>query len=238
MNKVVTGKVRFSYLYVFEPRATQAGDEKYSVTVLIPKTDTVTYNSIVNAMQQAISESIANVFNGAAPANPKMPLYDGDGLRASGETFGEECKGHWVITASSNDKPEAVDMNLNPIMSKSELYSGCYGRVSLNFFAYNKNGNKGVGCGLMNIQKLEDGPSLTGRSTAAEDFADFAPVTQQQPAQNTFGVQMPQYGAPQPAMQNPYGQAPQYGQMTQYGMQQPAVNPITGEPINNIMGVN
>lgn len=237
MNKVVTGKVRFSYLYVFEPRATQTGDEKYSVTILIPKTDTVTYSNIMNAMQQAISENISNVFNGAAPANPKMPLYDGDGLRASGEPFGEECKGCWVITASSNDKPEAVDASLNPIMTRNELYSGCYGRVSLNFFAYNKNGNKGVGCGLMNIQKLEDGPSLTGRTTAAEDFADFGAVTAQ-PVQNNYSNQIPQFNAPQTAAQNPYGQAFQFGQTPQYG-QQPAVNPITGEPIiNNIMGVN
>lgn len=238
MNKVVTGKVRFSYLYVFEPRATQTGDTKYSVTILIPKTDTVTYNNIVNAMNQAISENVANVFNGTAPANPKLPLYDGDGLRASGEPFGEECKGCWVITASSNDKPELVDANLNPIMSKNELYSGCYGRVSLNFFAYNKNGNKGVGCGLMNMQKLEDGQSLTGRTTAAEDFADFGTTTAAQPTQNNYGAQMPQYNVPQqPAMQNPYGQVPQFNQVQQYGVPQPAVNPITGEPIN-IMGVN
>lgn len=234
MNKVVTGKVRFSYLYVFEPRATQRGDIKYSVTVLIPKSDMVTYQNIINAMNGTLDESIANIFNGVKPINPKMPLYDGDGLRANGEAFGEECRGHWVITASSNDKPEIVDANLNPIMSKSELYSGCYGRASLNFFAYNKNGNKGVGCGLMNLQKLEDGPSLTGRTTAVEDFADFSQTPQQQqPIQNNYANQMPQYGqAPQfnqPIQNNPYG--------SQYGMQQQAVNPITGEPLN-VMGVN
>lgn len=233
MNKVVTGKVRFSYLFVFEPRALESGEQKYSVTLLIPKSDTNTYTKIINAMNLAIDENVAGVFGGIKPANPKMPLYDGDGLRPSGEPFGEECKGCWVITASSNEKPEIVDAALNPIMSKNELYSGCYGRASLNFFAYNKNGNKGVGCGLMNIQKLEDGQSLTGRTTAAEDFAEFAQP--QQPmqsnqygaAQNPYGQNTTTYYGPQPA-QNP---APQYG------MQQPAVNPITGEPLN-IMGVN
>lgn len=225
MSKVVTGKVRFSYLYVFEPRAHQNGGEKYSVTILIPKSDSVTYNKIISAMTKTLEESIGTTFGGVKPTNPKMPLYDGDGYRPSGEPFGEECKGHWVITASSNDKPEAVDVNLNPIMSKNELYSGCYGRVSLNFFAYNKNGNKGVGCGLMNIQKLEDGQSLTGRTTAAEDFADSG-------IQQTTMNSQPVYGQQQPIPNSPYGAV-----TTQYGTQQPAVNPITGEPIN-IMGVN
>lgn len=233
MSKVVTGKVRFSYLYVFEPRAQQNGGEKYSVTILIPKSDSVTYNKIINAMTKTLEEGIGTTFGGVKPTNPKMPLYDGDGYRPSGEPFGEECKGHWVITASSNDKPEIVDQNLNPILSKNELYSGCFGRVSLNFFAYNKNGNKGVGCGLMNLQKLEDGPSLTGRTTAAEDFADSAT---QQSAMNS----QPIYGqvsyAPQQTQQQV--QTSPYGVITpQYGVQQPAVNPITGEPIN-IMGVN
>ena len=232
MNKVVTGKVRFSYLYVFEPRATQTGEEKYSATLLIPKSDNTTYTNIINAMNKTLEESVSNTFGGVRPSNPKMPLHDGDGLRASGEPFGEECKGHWVITASSNDKPEAVDANLNPIMSKNELYSGCYGRASLNFFAYNKNGNKGVGCGLMNIQKLEDGASLSGRTTAAEDFADSGT---QQPAMDS----QPIYGQVNYASQQAQQvQTSPYGVITpQYGVQQPAVNPITGEPIN-VMGVN
>lgn len=222
MSNLVTGKVRFSYVSVFEPRVTPNGDEKYSVTLLIPKTDTTTYQIIVNEINKTLQESVADTFKGVMPANPKLPLYDGDGLRSSGEPFGAECKGHWVITANSNSAPEIVDANVNPIISKSEFYSGCYGRASLRFYAYNQNGNKGVGCGLGNVQKLEDGQPLDGRTTAAEDFG--SPIAAQ-----------PQYQAPvQPAIPQPHHQMPLQG-----GYQ---VDPITGQPLisqpNNIYGVN
>ncbi len=222
MEKVITGKVRFSYAHVFEPKAQQNGEEKYSVTLLIPKADTVTYNNIINALNKTLDEAVSSVFNGVKPAAPKFPIYDGDGVRQSGEAFGEECRGHWVITANSKERPEIVDVACNPIMSKSDFYSGCYGRASIVFFAYNTNGNKGVGCGLNNIQKLEDGQPLSGRSTAAEDFGTAgavasAPAT---PAQSVPGYQN----------QNPINPvAP--GATGQ-------VNPITGQPIvNNIYGV-
>lgn len=230
MEKVITRKVRFSYVNVFEARALEGGEAKYSITLLIPKSDTETYNNIINAMNKTLSEAVSEVFKGVMPSNPKMPLYDGDGLRPSGEPFGDECKGHWVITANSKEKPEVVDVACNPIMSKSDFYSGCYGRASIVFFAYNTNGNKGIGCGLNNLQKLEDGQPLSGRSTAAEDFGDsaasgLAPAT---PYAQVPGYQPPvnpTYVAPsQQPMQNPYGQ--------------PSVNPITGQPINNIYGVN
>lgn len=196
-NSVVTGKVRFSYVNVFEPRTVNEGGEaKYSVTLLIPKSDTTTHQKIMEGMNQAITEGLASKFNGVRPTNPKIPIYDGDGLRPGGEPFSEECKGHWVMTANSLERPELVDANLNPIMNKSDFYSGCYGRASLRFYAYNTNGNKGVGCGLGNLQKQEDGVALSGRTSASEDFGT--------PAQ------------------------PQ----TQF-----SVNPITGQPLNNIMGV-
>lgn len=205
MEKIVTGKVRFSYVNVFEARSLEGGEEKYSVTLLIPKVDTVTYNKIIQGLNNALNEAVSSTFNGVKPTNPKFPIYDGDGVRPSGEPFGEECKGHWVITANSKERPEVVDSNLNPIISKSDFYSGCYGRASIVFYAYNKNGNKGVGCGLNNLQKLEDGQALSGRTSAAEDFG---PVTT---AQASSGV---------------------------HPMQSNGVNPITGQPINNIYGVN
>lgn len=211
MEKVITGKVRFSYANVFEPKAQNGGEEKYSVTLLIPKSDTVTYNNIINALNKTLEEAIPNTFNGVKPAAPKFPIYDGDGLRPGGEPFGDECRGHWVITANSKERPEIVDVACNPIMSKSDFYSGCYGRASIVFFAYNTNGNKGVGCGLNNLQKLEDGQPLSGRSTAAEDFGAMQPQSQA-PVNQTFG------------------QAPVQPQSN--------VNPITGQPvINNIYGV-
>lgn len=223
MEKIITGKVRFSYVNVFEPRALNGGEEKYSITLLIPKADVTTYNSIINAMNKTLDEAVADVFKGVKPAAPKFPIYDGDGVRPSGEAFGEECKGHWVITANSKERPEIVDIACNPIMSKSDFYSGCYGRASIVFFAYNTNGNKGVGCGLNNLQKLEDGQPLSGRSSAAEDF----------------GASQPQATpAPMPNYQQMPASAPAYGQQASVQPQpQAQVNPITGQPLNNIYGV-
>lgn len=176
MGNLVTGKVRFSYVNAFEPRETPNGDLKYSVTLLIPKIDGDTKQRIDAEINKTLQENLASTFKGVMPANPKLPIHDGDGLRQSGEPYGAECKGHWVITAISNSAPEVVDVSCNPIISKNELYSGCYGRVSLRFYAYNQNGNKGIGCGLGNIQKLEDGQPLDGRTTAAEDFGAAMPA--------------------------------------------------------------
>lgn len=160
MSNLVTGKVRFSYANVFEPRVTPNGDEKYSITLLIPKSDNDTYQRIMNEINKTMEESITTTFKGIVPSNPKLPIHDGDGLRQSGEPYGQECKGHWVIVANSNNAPEVVDANCNPIISKNEFYSGCYGRASIRFYAYNQNGNKGIGCGLGNVQKIEDGQPL------------------------------------------------------------------------------
>ncbi len=233
MSNLVTGKVRFSYVSVFEPRVTPNGDEKYSATLLIPKSDTNTYQAIMNELNKTLQDAVADTFKGVMPASPKFPIYDGDGLRPSGEPFGAECKGHWVITANSNSAPEVVDANVNPIISKSEFYSGCYGRASLRFYAYNQNGNKGVGCGLGNVQKLEDGQPLDGRTTAAEDFG--TPIVAQ--SQYQAPLQQTQYQMPtQPV-------SPQPMQATVPGGYR--VDPITGQPlttpqapINNIYGVN
>ncbi len=169
-NTIVTGEVRLSYVNVFTPRPSQSGgDPKYSVTVLLPKADIVSKQAIDAEIQRTLAEGAA-VFGGQIPAAPAIPIYDGDGVRPNGEPFGEECRGHWVFTASSLNKPEVVDANVQPILSQSQVYSGCYGRVSVRFFAYNKAGRKGVGCGLGNVQKLRDGEPLGGGTTAKQDF--------------------------------------------------------------------
>lgn len=186
-TRVTTGEVRFSFPHVFQPHANNPGqDEKYSVTILIPKTDTATINAIQAAMQAAAQEGVATKFNGQMPAMLKNPMHDGDGLRPNGEPFGEECKGHMVMTASSKQKPEVVDANCQAILNPAEVYAGCYGRISLNFFAYNTNGNRGVGCGLNNVQKTREGDPLTSRTSAKEDFSPM-PQANTQPAapQNT-----------------------------------------------------
>lgn len=242
MSNLVIGKVRFSYANVFEPRETPNGDEKYSATLLLPKSDTTTYQNIMTAINNCIQENLADTFKGVMPANLRLPVYDGDGLKESGVPFGPECKGCWVIPAKSNTPPEVVDASVNPIISKTEFYSGCYGRASIRFYAYNQNGNKGIGCGLGNVQKLEDGQPLDGRTTAAEDFGaptqDMALPTQS-PVMPTAPVSQPTT----PVYQAPVQPTPGQYQMPAQPVNYPVVDPATGLPlqqptVNNIYGVN
>jgi hypothetical protein len=171
-TKVITGKVRFSYLNAFQPRAIAEGqDPKYSVCLLIPKTDKQTVTAIRNAMEVARQNS-GKLFGGKIPPQLKSPLHDGDGPMPNGGEYGEECKGHYVLNASSKMKPGIVDATLQPIIEPTEFYSGCYGRASINFFAYNQAGNRGIGCGLNNLQKLADGEPLGGRTRPEDDFGD------------------------------------------------------------------
>lgn len=167
-TKVVTGiNTRFSYFNGWEPVSINGSKPKYSISVLIPKTDTTTINKINEAIDIAIEEGIAR-FGGKKPnkATLKLPLRDGD-LERDNDAY----KGHYFINANSINAPQIVDANLDPILDRNEVYSGCYGRVSLNFYAFNSNGNKGIACGLGNVQKLRDGEPLGGRSSAKDDFA-------------------------------------------------------------------
>ena len=170
-TKVITGTgTRLSYFHGWEPVSINGGAEKYSVSVLIPKSDTDTVNDINAAIDAAIEEGVAK-FGGKKPnkAAIKLPLRDGDVERDD-----EAYKGYWFINANSTTAPQIVDRQVKPILDRSEVYSGCYARVSLNFFAFNSNGNKGIACGLGNIQKVRDGEPLGGKSTAADDFATLA----------------------------------------------------------------
>ena len=166
-TKIITGtNTRLSYFHGWEPVSINGGAEKYSVSVLIPKSDTETVNAINTAIDAAIEDGIAK-FGGKKPnkATIKLPLRDGDVERDD-----EAYKGHWFINANSTTAPQIVDRTVKPILDKSEVYSGCYGRVSLNFYAFNSNGNKGVAAGLGNIQKIRDSEPLGGRTNAADDF--------------------------------------------------------------------
>lgn len=165
-TKVVTGKVRFSYANVFEPKSINGGDEKYSVSLIIPKSDKKTIDDIKAAIEQAKKEG-ASKFGGKVPANLKLPLRDGDVDRADDEAY-RDC---YFINANSKDRPGVVDRNVKAILDPNELYSGCYGRASITFYAFNQNGNKGIACGLQNLQKLSEGEPLSGRSRAEDDFA-------------------------------------------------------------------
>ncbi len=165
-TKVVTGTVRLSYAHVWEPHSVQGGKEKYSVSIIIPKSDTKTIEKIEKAVDAAIEEGIGK-FGGKKPnkAALKLPLRDGDV-----EKDDEAYKDSYFVNANSLTPPHIVDGNVEPILDRSEVYSGVYARVSITFYAFNVNGNKGVACGLGNIQKIKDGEPLGGRSSAADDF--------------------------------------------------------------------
>lgn len=167
-TKVVTGKVRFCYANVFEPTAMNDGDTpKYNICILIPKSDEKTVNAVKKAIEAAKQAGKAKIADksGKIPSTLKTPLRDGDEERGDDPTFEDM----FFINANTTRKPTIVDKDLNPIMSKEEFYSGCYGRASINFYAYNVS-SKGIAAGLNNLQKLEDGEMLAGGSSAEEDF--------------------------------------------------------------------
>ncbi|MFR9710766.1 DUF2815 family protein [Paenibacillus sp. MB22_1] len=250
-TNVTTGQVRLSFVHLFQPHANQPGQEpKYSTTILIPKSDVATMQRINAAIEAAAQKGVAGIWNGARPPQLKTPIWDGDGVRQNGEPFGPECKGHWVLTASSKQQQAIVDVNLNPIINQSEVYSGMYARVNINFFPFSNSGNRGIGAGLGPVQKLADGEPLGGRVTAEQAFGGngggvgYAPAPapqgwEQAAPPQQFGQQPPV--APPTYQQPPqagYGQAPQpYGQPGFATPQPPAqppqpIDPITGKPIN------
>lgn len=169
MSKDVSTKVivpcRFSYLHCWEPDSVNGGDPKYSVSAIIPKADKKTIAAINEAIEQAKKDSISK-WGGKVPANLKLPLRDGDIDRPDDEAY----QGCVFFNANSRQAPQVVDAHVQPILDQNEVYSGCYGKISVTFYGYNSNGNRGIAAGLGNIQKLKDGESLGGRSTAAEDF--------------------------------------------------------------------
>lgn len=203
---ITTGEVRFSFCNIFKPKAYQpGGKEQYSLTILLPKSDVETKQKLDAAVEDAKQYGIKERWGGQLPPNLHVGIWDGDSVKADGTPFGPECKGCWVFTAKANaDRPpQIVDEYCQPILNASEVYSGCYGRVSVGPYPYNYAGNKGIGFGLGPVQKLRDGEPLGGGIVTAES-AFGAPTTPPQPAQ----AQIP----PQPQ---------QYAQ----------INPITGLPM-------
>lgn len=171
---VTINDVRFSYCNLFQPKApfnNPQGEPKYSVTVLVPKTNTAAKAVIDNAISQAIDAGVSSKWNGVRPPQPAICVHDGDGPRPSdGSAFGEECKGCWVFTASTKQPPFVVDEYVQNIIDPTKVYSGMWGNVNVTFFAYNNAGKKGIGCGLNGVQKIRDGEALGGQITAQEAF--------------------------------------------------------------------
>jgi hypothetical protein len=169
-TKVVTDKVRLSYAKVWTPEAVEEGGEKkYSVALIIPKSATALVARINKAIAAAKAEGMTKLFAGSKNVKLKMPLRDGDEERGDDPVYADS----WFLNAVSKTKPQIVDKDLNPIIDQDDLYSGCYGRVSVNFYPFSVSGNKGIACGLGNIQKVADGERLAGGSSAEEDFGSL-----------------------------------------------------------------
>ncbi len=221
-TKVLTGEVRLSYVHLSEPykNPNQQGEPKYSVTLLIPKTDVATKADIDASMKAAYEDAVVNSWKGARPQLRNALIYDGDGLRNDGSKFGPECAGHWVITASTKRKPQVVEVsNLNCELAPQDIYSGMFARVTVNFYAYTRSDGKGIGCGLGNVMKTRDGEPLAGGASAASDFEGIGQTI------------TPDYGAAQGGLMGAtpgsYG-APVAGG---FGAATPQINPITGLPM-------
>lgn len=197
LTNVTTGEARLSYVHLFKPHAQQPGaEEKFSCTILVPKSDTATKARIDAAIEAAKQKGIANKWNGVCPPIVPDPVYDGDGTRPSdGMPFGAECRGHWVFTASAKADypPEVVDQNGNPMINQSEMYSGVYAMVNVEFYPYAFGGKKGIGCGLGPVKKVRDGEPLGGSAPSAAQVFGVAP---QQQASLAHGMVDPITGLP------------------------------------------
>lgn len=168
-TKVITNKVRFSYVHVFTPTAVgESEDKKYSVSLIIPKTDKETLRLIKEAVKNATEAGKTAKWNGKIPANLKTPLRDGDEERPDDDAYANA----YFINASAVTKPGVVDRNTEPITDEEEFYSGCYGRASVTFYAFNASGNKGIAAGLNHVQKTSEGEALGGRVSVEVDFDD------------------------------------------------------------------
>lgn len=165
--------VRFSYCHLFQPKPAKTANDKpkYSVTILLPKSNTAAKALIDQDINRAYEDGVSRKWGGIRPPKYDVCVYDGDGARPSdGMPFGEECRGMWVFTANSVDQPFVVDCNVQPILRAQDVYSGMWGNVNVAFFAYENSGKKGIGCALNGVQKVQDDEPLAGRVTAQEAF--------------------------------------------------------------------
>ena len=170
-TKVITGpRTRWSYANVWDPKSINGGTPKYSVSLIIPKDDTETIDKINAAIMAAYEEGESKLKGYGKTVPPlkmiKIPLRDGDLERPDDAAYANS----YFINANSTTAPQIVDQKVQPILDRGEVYSGCYARVSINLYAFNSNGNRGVACGLGNIQKIRDGEPLGGKRSASEDF--------------------------------------------------------------------
>lgn len=170
--KVITGPdTRWSYANVWEAKSINGGAPKFSVSLIVPKSDTKTVAKIKAAIEAAYHDGESKLKGNGKSVPPltsiKTPLRDGDLERPDDPAYANA----YFINANSATAPGIVDADRNIILTRSEVYSGVYGRASINFYAFNSNGNRGIACGLNNLQKFRDGEPLGGKSSAEDDFS-------------------------------------------------------------------
>ena len=181
-NTITIGEARLSYVHVFEPYANNPGQAaKFSLTILLPKANTAAKAQIDAAIEAARQIGLQNKWNGQAPAILATTLHDGDGVKQNGEAYGPECRGCWVLNCSANPEhpPKVVNAMRQPVIDQSEIYSGIYGWVNINFYPYFNSGKKGIGCGLNAVMKTRDGEPLGGSAPSVDEA--FANVPQIDP---------------------------------------------------------
>ena len=164
LTKVIV-PCRLSYAHLWEPDSINGSEPKYSVSCIIDKNDKETIAKIKKAIEIAKDEGKGK-WGGKIPPNLKLPLRDGDIDRPDDENYQE----HFFVNASSKDAPQVVDRHVQPVTDPMMVYSGCYCNVSVNFYAFNANGNRGVAAGLGNVQFVKDGDRLSGKASAESDF--------------------------------------------------------------------
>lgn len=165
---ITTGKVRLSYANIFSAKAAPgSADLKYSSAILVPKSDTKTVNEIKAAIEAAKVAGLAKL-GGVIPPNLKQPLRDGDIEKPGDPVY----KGHYFFNANNTKQPGIVDLNRQAILDPNKVYSGCYARVNVTFYAFAVPTQKGIGCSLNHVQFVEDGEPLDGRVSVDQAFGD------------------------------------------------------------------
>lgn len=166
---------RFSYVHCWEPHGTKGRAPRYSISAIIPKEDQDTLNIIKAAVDQVLRNEFSQCDETEIQAL-RLPLLDGDLLRSGDKNY----EGCYFLNANSRYQPQVVDQDLMPITERKQVYAGCYGKISVTFYAYEVNGKRGIAAGLGNIQKLRDGEHLGRRMSAAMEFA--VPTSMEQSA--------------------------------------------------------
>lgn len=176
---------RISFANIWEPRSVNGSEEKYSVSLLIPKSDKATLANIHKAIEAAKEAAQSKRWGGKIPPNLKLPLHDGDTERGDDENY----QGMMYFNATSKDAPQIVDRKVQPILDPMECGSGDYCNVSVNFYGFSTNGNRGVAAGLQNIQLVKHGERLAGKASASSDFE----AIEGDDDSDVFGGDLPDY---------------------------------------------